>query len=120
MFKEILKEVVDQAEGSIASVIMDSDGIPLEHYVRGSEQTPDVEAVGAEFSVVLNQVRSAAEMLEVGGASEIAIRAERLTTIIRVLTEEHFVALTLHPTGNFGKARYLLRRQSSRLSEALV
>jgi predicted regulator of Ras-like GTPase activity (Roadblock/LC7/MglB family) len=119
MFKAVLKDVVDGAEGGVAALLMGFDGITVDSYVKEETDQAAVEAVGQEFSVILAQIRRAAEMLEVGTTSEVAIRAERLTAIIRLLNNEYFVALTLRPDGNFGKARYLLRLRSGQLREAL-
>jgi hypothetical protein len=38
---------------------------------------------------------------------------------MRIITPEYFVAMTLHRDGNFGKARYLLTRETGNLMAAL-
>ena len=68
-----------------------------------------------EYSVVLGQVKQAVQMLEIGVAQEIAIHAERMTTVIRVLSDEYFVAVVVQPQGNSGKARYLMRTRAQTL-----
>ncbi len=65
--------------------------------------------------MILKEIRKAAEMLDAGSAREVAVRAERVTTIIRLLNDEYFVAITVRPDGNFGKARYLLRLHAPKL-----
>ncbi|MCB9592834.1 MAG: hypothetical protein H6719_08885 [Sandaracinaceae bacterium] len=116
MFKEVLQDVVDRTEGGVAGLLMGFDGIPVDHYVREAATPPvDVETVGMEFSVILKDIRKASELLEAGTAEEISIRAEHMTTVMRVVNEEYFVAMTLLPQGNFGKARFLLRTASSKL-----
>jgi predicted regulator of Ras-like GTPase activity (Roadblock/LC7/MglB family) len=118
MFREALRQVVDGTEGGIAAVLMGYDGIPLEQYITADAEL-NVETVGMEFSVVLSQIRKAAEMLEAGTAREVTIQAEQMTTVIRLLNDEYFVAVALKPTGNSGKARFLLRTGASKLIEAL-
>ncbi|MBX3269381.1 MAG: hypothetical protein KF729_03925 [Sandaracinaceae bacterium] len=121
MFKEVLQDVVDRTEGGVAGLLMGFDGIPVDQYVRESAGAPvDVETVGMEFSVILKEIRKAADLLEAGTAEEVSVRAERLTTVLRVINEEYFVALTLLPHGNFGKARFLLRTASSKLASELT
>jgi len=121
MFREVLQDVVDRTEGGVAGLLMGFDGIPVDHYVRDSgNQTADVETVGMEFSVILKDIRKAAELLEAGSAKEIAVRAEKMTTVMRVINEEYFVAITLEPSGNFGKARFLLRTAGSKLHSELT
>lgn len=121
MFREVLQEVVERTEGGVAGLLMGFDGIPVDHYVRESaELAVDVETVGMEYSVILKDIKKAAELLEAGTAKEISIQAEKLTTVIRVLNEEYFVAITLRPDGNFGKARFLLRTAGGKLLSELT
>ena len=118
MFQEVLQSVVDNTEGGVAALIMGYDGIPVEQYlIDGAEVS--VETVGMEYSVILKEIRKAAEMLDAGDAREVSIQAENMTTLIRMLTPEYFVAMTLKPNGNFGKARYLLRLNAQKLVDAL-
>jgi len=119
MFKEVLQEVVDRTEGGVAGLLMGFDGIPVEHYVR-EENAVDVDTVGMEYSVILKDIRRAATMLEAGDANEVSVRADKLTTVIRLLNDEYFMAVTLRPDGNFGKARFLLRTHAPKLLPELV
>jgi predicted regulator of Ras-like GTPase activity (Roadblock/LC7/MglB family) len=118
MFKDVLKEVVEGTEGGVAGLVMGFDGIPIDHYLR-DDAALDVETIGAEYSNILKDIRKAAEMLDAGVAREVAIQAERMTTVIRLLNNEYFVAVAIRPEGNFGKARYLLRTHASKLLGAL-
>jgi predicted regulator of Ras-like GTPase activity (Roadblock/LC7/MglB family) len=118
MFKNILQEIVDRTEGGVASVLMGFDGIAVESY-QGQESVFDAEDVAMEYSVVLGQIKKAAEMLEIGVTREVAIHAERMTTVIRLLSDEYFIAVVLKPQGNQGKARFLLRTSADKLLENL-
>jgi hypothetical protein len=42
-----------------------------------------------------------------------------MTTLIRLLNDEYFVVVALQPSGNIGKARYLLRISAPKLLEKL-
>jgi len=120
MFREVLQDVVERTEGGVAGLLMGFDGIPVDHYVRESvSQVVDVETVGMEFSVILKDIKKAAEMLEAGGAQEISVQAEKMTTVMRVINDEYFMAITLQPHGNYGKARFLLRTAGSKLVSEL-
>ncbi|MGF1468558.1 MAG: roadblock/LC7 domain-containing protein [Sandaracinaceae bacterium] len=113
--------MVDRTEGGVAGLLMGFDGIPVDAYVRDPrDPTIEVETVGMEYSVILKDIRKAAELLEAGLAREISIRAEHLTTVIRVLNEDYFVAMTLRPDGNYGKARFMLRTAGSKLLSELA
>jgi predicted regulator of Ras-like GTPase activity (Roadblock/LC7/MglB family) len=120
MFQEVLKDVVENTEGGLAGLVMGFDGIPVDSYLKDQPGAPvDVETVGMEFSVILKEIRRAAELLDAGEAREVSIQAERMTTVIRLINAEYFVAVALAPGGNHGKARYLLRTGASRLATEL-
>lgn len=118
MFKEILQDIVDRTDGGVAGLLMASDGIAIDQYAA-ADGPFDIEAVGMEYSVVLKGVQRAAEMLDTGATNEVSVRTERLTTVVRMLSDEYFVALTLEPGGNIGKARYLLRVHAPELIDNL-
>lgn len=118
MFKQILREVVDSTDGAVAGVIMGFDGITLDTY-QVQDGLADIETVGMEYSVILSQIRQAAEMLEVGEAREVAVQAENMVTVVRLLNDQYFVAVTLRPGGNSGKARYQLRIRAASLIDDL-
>lgn len=116
MFREALEEVVQKVEGGMAALLMGFDGIPVEQY---SADGYDIETLGMEFSVVLNDARKATLALDAGQADEISFRAEKVTTVVRVLNEEYFIALALEPTGNLGKGRYMLRLAAPKVLKEL-
>jgi predicted regulator of Ras-like GTPase activity (Roadblock/LC7/MglB family) len=118
MFKEPLQKIVDNVEGGIAGLVMGFDGISVESYTREGHKI-DINTVGMEFSFILTQVKKAAEILDVGGITEVAIRAEKLTIVIRALNADYFLALALAPEGNFGKGRYLMRVVAPKLQAEL-
>lgn len=118
MFQDALKKVVDNVDGGIAGLVMGFDGIPLEQYARDGHKI-DVTTVGMEFSFILTQVKRAAEILQLGDAKEVTIKAEKLTVVMRLLSADYFLALALEPEGNFGKARYLMRVAAPKLQAEL-
>ena len=118
MFEKPLRSIVDGVEGGVAGLVMGFDGIAVESYSRDTSLA-DITTVGMEFSALLSQVKRAAEILEFGGIQEITIKAELLTLVVRVLSNEYFLALLLRPDGNFGKGRYLLRVMAPKLQAEL-
>jgi predicted regulator of Ras-like GTPase activity (Roadblock/LC7/MglB family) len=119
MFKDLLQQVVENTNGAVAGLLMGFDGITVDSYVA-SDIGLNVETIGMEYSVVLNQIKQAAEMLDIGAAREVAVQAENMTTVIRLLNDEYFVALAMQPNGNVGKARYLLRTNAEKILETLT
>jgi len=119
MFKEALASIVDGAEGGLAGLLMDFEGIPVEVYAK-PESGFDVEVVGAEVSVLVKSIQRATEMLDAGATQEVAFHSDKLVTLVRVLNENYFLAVAMTPTANYGKARYLLRMAAPRMLQELV
>jgi predicted regulator of Ras-like GTPase activity (Roadblock/LC7/MglB family) len=117
LFADLLKKVVDNVDGGIAAVVMGLDGIPVETYTRNDKV--DVNTVAMEFSFILGQVRKAGDSLAVGGLEELAVKAQRLTLICRMISPQYFVAVVIGPDGNFGKCRYLVRMAAPALNAQL-
>ncbi len=118
MFQEVLSDVVDRTEGGLAALVMGFDGISVETYLREGEGA-EIETVGMELSVILKDIRKATELIDAGAAREVTIQGEKLTTVIRLLNDDYFVAVALRPGGNFGKARFLLRSHAQKLVSEL-
>lgn len=108
MFQSALAKIVDGCEGAQAAVLMGFDGIPVAHHPRQAADE-QFEALTTELCAVLSHARKVAGILSVGDLNEVAIRAEAVTFIARVITDEYFIGLTLRPDGNLGKGRYLVR-----------
>jgi predicted regulator of Ras-like GTPase activity (Roadblock/LC7/MglB family) len=118
MFQAVLKEVVDGTEGGLATLLMDFEGIAVDSYTKPGAPF-DIATIGAEFSVVLKSIQRAAQMLEAGDTAEVAIQAEKMITLIRVVNSSYFVAFQMTPDANLGKARYMLRTKVPALLKEL-
>lgn len=119
MFKEALRDLVEKVDGGLAGLLMDSSGIALESYAK--ENAPfDIDTIGVEFSVVIGAIKRASEMLEAGEAREMAVATEKMITLIRMVGDSYFLALTMAPDGNFGKGRYMMRLSAPKLATELV
>ena len=118
MFGTILEDIVNGVKGAKAVIVMGFDGIPLDTY-NSAEADEDIETIGMEFSVLLKEVKKAAEALETGSATEMTVQTETMTTVLRIISEEYFLAVVVENGGNIGKARYLLRMSISKLLEVL-
>jgi predicted regulator of Ras-like GTPase activity (Roadblock/LC7/MglB family) len=93
---------------------MDSEGIVLDSFAR--DDAPfDITTVGIEYGVVLGAIKRAADSLEAGRTSEVAIGTDKMITIIRTLGESYFLAVALRPDGNLGKGRFMMRTAAPKL-----
>lgn len=118
-FKEDLEQICGKVDGSFAASVMGFDGIPIETHEARPAEGIEMTTLLVEYSGIISQVRQAAETLQMGGASEVSIRTEKMVAVARPLTPDYFVVLTMGPEGNLGRARYELRIAGPRLAAQL-
>lgn len=113
---EHLKSIVEETPGAAGAVLMGFDGIAVEQYTKAQDsQRYDIEPVAMELSLRFIELRKAAESLDLGRVHDITLKAERGTVLVRVLSEEYFVAVILKDSAHFGRGRWQLRRNSEKL-----
>jgi predicted regulator of Ras-like GTPase activity (Roadblock/LC7/MglB family) len=110
-FLELVKGLVDGVKGGYAATIMGTDGISLQDYIIEGSGC-DIESVGVEYGKIISEINKASEVLDLGGVEEVVITSEGMKVLLRLVTPEYFMAIILSPTGNSGKARYLLKKAS--------
>jgi len=122
-FEPTLQKMIDGCAGAIGVALMGSDGIAVAEL-----QAPDpdlsvldgeVGAAGVEFGRILDEVRKAADALSGGRLEEVVVGLARMTLVFRAVDDELFLVVALAPSGNLGKARFLLRRHLLELREQL-
>ncbi|MBI2375446.1 MAG: hypothetical protein HYV07_15730 [Deltaproteobacteria bacterium] len=121
-FQKHLQTIADSVEGSMFATLMGYDGVAVaEHQVQPREgETPiDVAALLVEFTTVLGQVARSAQSVDAGALEELSVKSQRLTTIIRPVTPEYFLAMAIRPDGNAGKGRYFLRVSAPKIQQDL-
>ena len=119
MFTEILSRLLQETPGARSATVMGFDGIAIESQdsadANGSEQSAAVE-----LAAVSSQLKRAAESLGVGDVREVTLDLDGQVTLLRPLTPEYLLALTLAPGGYVGKGRYLMRIFAPQLPAALL
>jgi predicted regulator of Ras-like GTPase activity (Roadblock/LC7/MglB family) len=117
---EILQKIVEGTPGAKGAILMGFDGITVEQWVKPEFQKDlDIESMAMEFSFRFLELRDAANSLEMGMISDITIKAEYGTVLVRVLSQEFFVTVLLENAAHMGKGRWLLRSQANALSADL-
>jgi predicted regulator of Ras-like GTPase activity (Roadblock/LC7/MglB family) len=116
--RDTLKEMVERVGGGIGAVIMGYDGIPIEEHIN--EGIFDVQLLAVEYANVLKEVKRTIDVLKTGEMEEIIITTGLSRIIIRSISEDFFIMLALDNDGNYGKGRYLLKREVPKLREELM
>ena len=119
MFTEILNRFLNEVPGVRSATVMGFDGIAIESRdAAGADGTEAAAAV--EIAAVTSQLRRAAEGLGAGEVREVTLETDGMTTLLRPLTSEYFLAVTLGAAGLTGKARYLMRIAAPKIAADLA
>ncbi len=122
MFREVLHDAMRRTEGCLGALIMGTDGIVVEKVWQAAgapaEMNPD--AVAAEFASLIKSAHRAGGEMGLGRLSEMTFTGEGGIFILRFVSEDYFIAAVLSPEGNFGRARYELRRAELLLEKELA
>ena len=114
---EILRKIVESTPGAKGAILMGFDGIAVEQYVTDDT---DIESMAMEFSFRFLELRDAANSLEMGAISDITLKAEFGTVLVRVLSQEFFVTVLLENAAHMGKGRWMLRSKAGALNSELT
>ena len=115
-FESILQTIVDECGGGWSAALMGLDGIPIAQADASTGRDADdplddgLTSAGIEFGRILADMTKASDSLGTGSVREAVISLARATLIFDSVDDDLILALALHPDGNLGKARYLIRR----------
>jgi predicted regulator of Ras-like GTPase activity (Roadblock/LC7/MglB family) len=108
MFLEQLNRISNQIEGALALSLVARDGIPIESVSFDSEL--DLEVLAAELIAQVRSITENHRELEVGEVQQLSVITNRLTLMVSSVASDYYLLLVLGPEGNYGKARFELRR----------
>jgi predicted regulator of Ras-like GTPase activity (Roadblock/LC7/MglB family) len=117
-FRDTLKGLVNNVDGGQGAVMMGYDGIPIDEFIK-DDVSLDVQVLSVEYATLLKEIKRTIDVLKTGEMEEISITTGLSRVIVRPVSEEFFVVLVLDKDGNFGKGRFLLKRDAPKLAEAL-
>jgi predicted regulator of Ras-like GTPase activity (Roadblock/LC7/MglB family) len=115
VFREFLKALLADVPGARSATVMGFDGIAIDTS-DSSAADGNEQAAAVEVAAVTSQLRRAAEGLNAGEVTEVTLETEGLTTILRPITDEYVLAVSLTAGGWTGKARYLMRIAAPKLA----
>lgn len=117
-FREHMQNIVESTPGAVACSVMGLDGIPIDQFQMGGAEL-DVAALLTEFSTAAQHLKQTSEQPEVAELKEISVSTQNLVAILRMLSDEYFMAVLLRPDGLKGKASYLMRMAAPKVAEEL-
>jgi predicted regulator of Ras-like GTPase activity (Roadblock/LC7/MglB family) len=116
-FTDSLQRVIHQHEEAQGVALVGLDGIVVEEQKR--DKTLDLQSLGAEYCSVLKTAEKAMSSMDLGSWEELSVQTDKALVLIRRVHEQYFLLLVIRKDGNFGKGRYLLRREAASLKSEL-
>ncbi len=117
-FRRALEAVAQRVPESRMLVVMDTDGITVDRYVK--EPDPNLEAVAAEYTTLLRRSLQAAADTGLGDLHEVTVVNERLIGLLVAITRDYFLFAVLAPGALVGRARHVLRMAAYALQDEFI
>jgi predicted regulator of Ras-like GTPase activity (Roadblock/LC7/MglB family) len=108
MFLDELSRISNRIEGAVALSLVARDGIPVESV--SSDPDLDLEVLAAELVAQARSISDNHRELDVGEVQQLSVMTDRLTLMVSSVAADYYLLLVLGPEGNYGKARFELRR----------
>ncbi len=108
MFLEILNRISNRIDGAVALSLVAKDGMPVETF--NSNPDLDLDVLAAELVSQLRSISNNHRELDVGDVQQLSVSTDRLTLMVSSVASDYYLLLVLGPEGNYGKARFELRR----------
>ncbi len=118
MFSELLDRLLREVPGARVATVMGFDGIAID--TRDKDGASAESASAVELAAVTSQLQRAAEGLNEGDVKEVALETGGSVTLLRPLTPEYCLAMTLGPDALVGKGRYLMRILAPQIAAELT
>jgi predicted regulator of Ras-like GTPase activity (Roadblock/LC7/MglB family) len=118
MFLERLRLIGDKIGDVQALSLVAPDGIPVESI--SSDGDLDLDALAAELVAQVRSISQDHRELAVGEVQQFAVTTSRMTLMVSALPKSYYLLLVLRPDGNYGRARFELRRARLLLEKDLL
>lgn len=116
MFRQVLQDLERNVEGTLAVSLIGTDGIAIESV--GKNDFP-LDTLSAELSRFLKTLGAARTDLDTGELEQFVMTTDKYITFLSRVTGEYFILMVLSRGGNYGRARFELRRARFALLDEL-
>lgn len=110
MFNENLREIQEKTEGCLGVLIMGMDGIAVEELWNADGREANLDVAVAEFTALVRNANRTSNDMGLGGLRELVVLCDTASFVLRLVNQDYFIVLAMHPEGNLGRGRYELRR----------
>jgi predicted regulator of Ras-like GTPase activity (Roadblock/LC7/MglB family) len=108
MFLDQLSQISNRIDGALALSLVAKDGMAVESV--SSDESLDLEVLAAELIAQVRSITENHRELEVGEVQQLSVTTDRLTLMVSSVAADYYLLLVLGPEGNYGRARFELRR----------
>lgn len=117
VFGEILKRVVAAVPGARGAIFADWEGEAVDNFSAQIDDT-GLRLMGAHWGVIYSLARTAWTS-ELGQIKQLLLEFDTQRVVVRRVTEEYFVVMTLGLEGNLAYATRALDRAEDQLREEM-
>ena len=108
MFLDRLSRISNRIDGALALSLVAKDGIAVESV--SSDPNLDLEVLAAEMVAQARSITEDHRELHVGEVQQLSVTTDWLTLMVSSVAADYYLLLVLGPEGNYGRARFELRR----------
>lgn len=108
MFLDQLSRISNRIEGALALSLVAKDGMPVESV--SSDPDLDLEVLSAELIAQVRSITENHRELDAGEVQHLSVTTDRFTLMVSSVASDYYLLLVLGPEGNYGRARFELRR----------
>lgn len=116
-FGENLRRIAGSLQDAAGVALVGMDGIVVEEHK--ADDLLDLSALAAEFSTLLRQMEEASSSQRFGRAQELCFFGEKGVIVIKKINADYFMLLVMQSELNFGKSRFLVKREIARMEKDL-
>src|SRR3954467_4979051 len=117
MFKETLRTIIENTDGSMGALIIGVDGLSVEKFFTEQGSANNLDVAAAELSSIVRNASRTGTDLSLGELRELVVAHDSVTFVLRFFSKDYFAVLALLPEGNIGRGRYELRKAELTLAK---
>ena len=114
-FALILKRLVERVPGATGAVFADWEGESVSEFAASLPQL-EIQIVGAQWGLVWRELRGSFGRAGLGSPRELIVDGERGGAVVRKVTDEYYVVLSLSSRAQLGMALVELERGAAELA----